>query len=792
LKKFNYKFFLIEVLLPGMFPQKAEIIFLEKTREPKVLKIISYPEISSPTIGNRGVMTDSADRSLRSKWRIFGIISAPNNYWITVVIKKIDEYVSAIEDGKKIYRKELDFFSSEMILEGLSHKLNEITAPSDRISDRNKIDIGLIVVRDGEISATNCGDISMMLARKKQDGFELVDLLKKIEAPDETNKELAISFKNIVTGGTMVEDAVMISTRDLWEFIYNENLIDALIHLPPKSAVEFLRNKIDNLNDLKYKKNLWGLFLILSWRTGRDFDKSYIKKIESGKSKTSLKILSDLSQETEKILTSSFSGTSFKNTVGSMLKTEPVMPKIKNFFTKNEPRESNSLPIKSWQKKYRLFFRSVFNILMIFSAILKNIAIFLFLLGKKIIFTIKGGRENYMARRQVDFGIDKFLERTVGQFNALPQKGRIFLIIAVALSVLFAQSVFLVNSKLNQKRILAQSNQTVSLIRANLSEAEASLIYNDAEKSFRLIKESINLFESLPSKSKENKKFREEIAKEIDKTRFIYQHLSIIKDPVLITTLDNGAGKQMLDTGKNIVILTEENKIFLLDAKDQKMDFVANLNQEESLAKNIKILGIYKNGILYFGANSLFNFNIQNKIITPVPFTPPQMNLNDSISYFYSDNLYLINSNEDEFIKINGSFGSFTKSADYLKDGTSVRNVSAIAADSAIYLLDKNNGVLKYKKGILEESRFAPLDPPFLPSSVAPKMWTSENSLFLYILDPAEKRLIVYNKNGNLKKQYSSPQFDDLKDFVVNEKEKQIYLLNGNKIYGIIAEHLTN
>ncbi len=55
----------------------------------------------------------------------------------------------------------------------------------------------------------------------------------------------------------------------------------------------------------------------------------------------------------------------------------------------------------------------------------------------------------------------------------------------------------------------------------------------------------------------------------------------------------------------------------------------------------------------------------------------------------------------------------------------------------------------------------------------------------LYILEPKNKRLVIFDKNGKLIKQFYSKKFTDLKDFVVNEKENKIWVLNKTQIIEI-------
>jgi hypothetical protein len=56
---------------------------------------------------------------------------------------------------------------------------------------------------------------------------------------------------------------------------------------------------------------------------------------------------------------------------------------------------------------------------------------------------------------------------------------------------------------------------------------------------------------------------------------------------------------------------------------------------------------------------------------------------------------------------------------------------------------------------------------------------------YLFILEPAQKRIIVLEKSGQIKKQFQSEKFDNLLDFSISADGKEIFLLNGLKVYKI-------
>ena len=112
---------------------------------------------------------------------------------------------------------------------------------------------------------------------------------------------------------------------------------------------------------------------------------------------------------------------------------------------------------------------------------------------------------------------------------------------------------------------------------------------------------------------------------------------------------------------------------------------------------------------------------------------------------------------------------------------------AAAAVDGDVYVLRSDGIVLKLNQGKLADFSLNAIDPMLAGPT---KIKTSENSDFLYLLDPPTKRLVVVTKTGALVQQYRADLFDQLKDFIVDESNKTVYLLNGTQIFGIAMKHL--
>jgi len=58
----------------------------------------------------------------------------------------------------------------------------------------------------------------------------------------------------------------------------------------------------------------------------------------------------------------------------------------------------------------------------------------------------------------------------------------------------------------------------------------------------------------------------------------------------------------------------------------------------------------------------------------------------------------------------------------------------------------------------------------------------SEELKHLYVLDPEQKRILVYDTLGTLTKQFVLPNAKDVRDIAVKGKEEALYVLDGTQV----------
>jgi len=219
---------------------------------------------------------------------------------------------------------------------------------------------------------------------------------------------------------------------------------------------------------------------------------------------------------------------------------------------------------------------------------------------------------------------------------------------------------------------------------------------------------------------------------------------------------------------KEILPLTETKSSDIIDLKQSIEENLKNLNKLEKI-ENPEIINEPDPKLFSSPSGSLVD--------------PPSFEFSFDLSDSYLSNLYFLDKKTCEIIKyphLRGSKWGAPKK--WMKDKGPCSNPKSMAVDGSVWILNKDNSVLRYYSGFFEESIVLDFF-PFLENITQIK--TKANIPYLYLLEPVKNRVIVINKTGKIIKQFQSQKFDNLKDLDISQDGKTIYLLNNSTVYKI-------
>ncbi len=146
----------------------------------------------------------------------------------------------------------------------------------------------------------------------------------------------------------------------------------------------------------------------------------------------------------------------------------------------------------------------------------------------------------------------------------------------------------------------------------------------------------------------------------------------------------------------------------------------------------------------------------------------------------YNGRLYTLDATAGQIWRTSQSGNTFGGETGYIKAAnTTINDAVALAIDSNIFVLRSNGQVVQFFSGGQVSFNLYPIQPPQRDAS---NLWTNADSSSLYITDPADKRVLIFDKSGTLKAQITSTQFSGPRDLSVDESNKRMVVTDGNKL----------
>ena len=150
----------------------------------------------------------------------------------------------------------------------------------------------------------------------------------------------------------------------------------------------------------------------------------------------------------------------------------------------------------------------------------------------------------------------------------------------------------------------------------------------------------------------------------------------------------------------------------------------------------------------------------------------------------FGGNLYLLDKTvKGQIWKYLGVEAGLSGKRSYLKgESYDLSEAVSMAIDGSVWVLFSDGTMAKYVQGVKDVFVVAGLDKAF---DEPVKIFTSPETESVYILDRKNTRVVVIAKNGEYKAQYVWPGIAGVKDLIVSETQKKIFLLTGEKIFTV-------
>lgn len=262
----------------------------------------------------------------------------------------------------------------------------------------------------------------------------------------------------------------------------------------------------------------------------------------------------------------------------------------------------------------------------------------------------------------------------------------------------------------------------------------------------------------------------EEIALKLEKVSKIEEIRDI--DPLISIQSDEIVPQRIIFSKESVYLYGPlSDKIAVLDLKTKDIKIY---DSQLKLGSST----IYKGSPIFFVKPNLILSLEDDELSELAQLELPRKDMELTGLISFENNIYLRDSSTDEILK----YSSFEVSPDFWfkSDNEKPSGIKSMTTDGFIWVLDSDNQVIKYRLGAIQKSFSINLF-PFV--KYITRISTSPTINYLFFLEPAQKRVIITDKNGKLIKQITSDKFNNLADFSLSEDGKRLFLLNGSDIY---------
>ncbi|MCG2701228.1 hypothetical protein L6267_03620 [Candidatus Parcubacteria bacterium] len=716
-------------------------------------------------------------------------------------VKLINFLINELENNyyrneKIILREKIKSLKVEHLFESALAKTNKSLFEFIR-AERIKIDDDLInitagIIHENDLHFANLGKNKALLIYKSADKngeekYKITDIAKQAKS-DSGKKQInpAKLFSNVISGSIPARGYFLFTNEALPEYLSSGQLLRIITALPPAGAIEQIKNTLNKINAYV------SFFGIIIKNAPEATPVKLMENIGSASSQSSIENLNATEDKTEKLLAAS-GAVNFKkwlkflNTIFEKIKIAKPAGQGQKFLLKEKilikRRAAAPLFKKIWE-------------------IAKNIFIFFFRFTVFIVKIITNknnainacrlcGRNTALTYQRIKQTIRGSCKKIAAWFKGLSKKNKILIIIALACLLILTQNLIILNlknEKIEKEQVYSDLAQTIE---KKQNQIDASLLYSNEESANKILEEISGLLEQIPRETEDqiNKynEYADKHKQQLEKTRRVVK----IESPDEIAdfvNLHSGANPD------NIIILLNKNKIYagdsgqksiyMLDLKDNLITAIAEIGQNISLL-DFPIADKNDN-IYYLNSDNIIKINDKSGEISKLTVNFKGERGNIAGADTYNSNLYFLDSKNNQIYRHSISAGGIGGSYSWLAENADFSKAADISIDGHIYVLKSSGEVLKYLKGQADDFTLENVEPKI---ENARKIIVSPELKYIYMLEPVNKRLIIFDKTGKFLLQYHADEFNELKDFAVDEAAKKIYFLNAASVYEIEGTH---
>lgn len=691
---------------------------------------------------------------------------------------KLINFISA-EIPKNYYQNEKFFFKEAGLIKIdslLEAALTQTNKAFTKFSEEQRIfiskksvnlTVGVVHKDVLYFSVTGKNKAFLVAKIKDKDGIKtkMINILSESKGSLPETESKKYLFSHIISGPFTKGAYAFFTNETLPEYFSEKKLSQIITTLPPAGAAEQIKNDLENINTYS---SMLGL-VIKNLKAEKTTVESLLVSPPSDPS-ASLSYLDKTEKQTETFLSPSglipVKKWSNKLVEAIKLKTKKYIPKNDKFILIGEKIILKKRVSRFSPKK--MFTGAL--------AAIESIVGFLWYYLSKIKISRQAISNSYKNTLSAGSKAKAWLFG-LGRL----QKG--LLAVFAVCALLFAVNLTVLAQRKKNVELKKTAGALTEEIIQKQNQVEASLLYANEKGAKDIVLEIKALLERFPKESEEQNRQYGELKKKYDEQEEKLSHVVKIDNPKELVNFS------LVSPGVRLTSLVKaENKFFAAGPNKEmlKADLAGKVVTTLAVPADYQVLGapaLDKSGdCLYLAGDKIAKLDPKAESFEARPLNYGEVSALGIFST-YNNRLYFINKQANQIVRFKRSGSGYAEPMNWLNEQADLANSVDIDIDGDVYVLNNNGEVTKFASG---KKAVFKLDALTRPIEEAKTMQiTPAEGGFIYILEPKNKRLVVFKKSGEYVMQYQSDRFDNLTDFFIDEKAKKLYFLNGYSIFEV-------
>ncbi|TSA44851.1 hypothetical protein D4R52_03565 [bacterium] len=326
---------------------------------------------------------------------------------------------------------------------------------------------------------------------------------------------------------------------------------------------------------------------------------------------------------------------------------------------------------------------------------------------------------------------------------------------------------------------------TLDQVESDLTAAEAKLIYKDQNTAATLVSDAEGILAGIAVR-KQDQARRDAINKRISDIKGKINNEVTVNNPNVLTQFPN------IPTD----IIRSPNGVLAFNKNSGSVAFYDfRVGTTKPLLKNQNtgslLVSAYAgnpNGFVFLDRNGkIQSLDLTAETLKAVTADPIIANFDQArvkdmkiLGAGANARAYILETGAGQIWRSKATATGFATAEKWLKaDESSLTQSASMAVDGSIYILFSDRAD-KYFSG-QKQAAFS-LAKTIPPLSGAQKIYTTDTLQNIYVQDPENSRIIIFDKQGKVVKIVKSNKFRDLADIYVDEKNSIIYAASGNEL----------